>query len=162
MEILRGPADEQLAAGIAAQVERLVGFFRRLTPPPELSPTATAALATLERFGPCRLTVLAAQAGVTQPAMSQLIRRLEEAGLAGREPDPADGRVVLVRVTAPGIALLARRRVIRARRLAVMLRELSPQDRAAMAAALPAMEALAGADPGVAAVTLAARQLRAT
>jgi DNA-binding MarR family transcriptional regulator len=148
MEILRGPADEALAVGIAARVERLVAFFRRLTPPHELSLTATSALGTLERSGPCRLTVLATQAGVTQPSMTQLIRRLEEAGLAGREPDPADGRVVLVRITVPGIALLARRRAVRAQRLAVMLCELSPEDRAALAAALPAMEALASADLG--------------
>ena len=161
MEILRGLAEDDLAVLIAAQVERLAGFFRRLTPPSELSHTATSALATLERLGPCRLTVLAAQAGVTQPAMSQLIRRLEEAGLAGREPDPADGRVVLARITAPGTALLARRRAIRAQRLAVMLRELSPQHRAALAAALPVMEALASADPGVAARTIAARPLPA-
>jgi DNA-binding MarR family transcriptional regulator len=162
MEALRGPADEELAAGIAARVERLVGLFRRLTPPHELSVTASSALAMVERSGPCRLTVLATQAGVTQPAMTQLIRRLEEAGLAGREPDPADGRGVLVRVTAPGSALLARRRAIRAQQLAVMLRQLSQQDRAALAAALPAMDALASADLGVATLTTAARPLPAT
>ena len=145
MENPRGPTDDELAAGLAAGVERLVGMLRRLSPPGELSPTAAATLAALERSGPGRLTFLAAQAGVTQPAMTQLISRLEEAGLAGREPDPADGRVVLVRITADGRAMVARRRAIRARRLAVMLAGLSPQDRAALAAALPAMDALASA-----------------
>jgi DNA-binding MarR family transcriptional regulator len=159
MEILHGLTDEELAVRIAARIERLVGFFRRLSPPHELSLTAISALATLDRLGPCRLTALAGQAGVTQPSMTQVIRWLEEAGLARREPDPADGRVVLVRITAPGLALLARRRAIRAQRLAVMLAELSPADRAALAAALPAMEALASAGPGEPA-RAAARPLR--
>jgi DNA-binding MarR family transcriptional regulator len=147
MENPRGLTDDELAAGVAAGVERLVGMLRRLSPPGEVSPATGSALAALERSGPCRLTVLAAQMGVTQPAMTQLISRLEEAGLVGREPDPADGRVVLVRITADGSAMLARRRAIRGKRLAVILAGLSPQDRAALAAALPAMDALASARP---------------
>jgi len=140
--------DDALANGVAVRLERLLGLFRRLSPPHELSLTATSVLATLERSGPGRLTVLAAREGVTQPAMTQLISRLEEADLAAREPDPADGRVVLVRMTATGRAMLARRREIRAGRLAVMLAALTPDDRAALAAALPAMDALASAVPG--------------
>jgi DNA-binding MarR family transcriptional regulator len=142
MDISGGLPDDELATEVMAMVERLVGMLRRLTPPGELSPTARATLGTLERSGPCRLTVLAAQAGVTQPAMTQLISRLEETGLAGREPDPADGRVVLVRITADGRAMLARRRAAQAERLTVMLAGLSPEHRAALAAALPAMDAL--------------------
>jgi DNA-binding MarR family transcriptional regulator len=46
-----------------------------------LSLTATATLATLDRSGPSRLTWLAVREGVTQPAMTQLITRLEDAGL---------------------------------------------------------------------------------
>jgi DNA-binding MarR family transcriptional regulator len=137
--------DRTLAAGVAAGLERLIGLFRSMSPPSGLSLTAAATLATLERSGPRRLTVLAAQEGVTQPAMTQLIARLQDSGLVTREADPADGRVVQVRLTDEGRETLARRRAVRAERLAVILARLSPQDRAALAAALPAVDALASA-----------------
>ena len=134
--------ERALAAGMAAGLERLIRLFRRLSPEGGLSFTAAATLATLERSGPCRLTSLAASEGVSQPAMTQLIGRLQHAGLVGRQPDPADGRVVEVHITGRGAALLARRRAARAERLAGMLAHLSPEDRAALAAALPAIDAL--------------------
>jgi len=141
--------NQTLAAGVAAGIERLIGLLRWLSPPSGLSLTATATLATLERSGPARLSALAASEGVTQPAMTQLIARLEEAGLVTRATDPADGRAVEVRITAEGQALLARRRVYRAERLARMLAELSPEEQVALAAALPAMDALTSAHRGV-------------
>jgi DNA-binding MarR family transcriptional regulator len=134
-----------LAAGVAAALERLMGLFRSLTPPSGLSLTAAATLATLERSGPSRLTSLAVREGVTQPAMTQLIGRLQESGLVDRTADPSDGRVVQVRVTDEGRAMLARRRAVRAERLAEILARLSPDEQAALSATLPAMDALANA-----------------
>src|SRR5713226_9421277 len=95
-------AERTLAAGVAAGLERLIGLFRSLSPPDGLSLTAAATLATLERSGPRRLTALATQEGVTQPAMTQLIARLQDSGLVSREADEQDGRVVQVRLTRPG------------------------------------------------------------
>jgi DNA-binding MarR family transcriptional regulator len=144
-------ADEALAAGVAAAIERLLGLFRSLSPASGLSLTAAATLATLERSGPCRLTWLATREGVTQPAMTQLIARLQDAGLVDRKADPADGRVVQIRITADGRAVLAHRRAVRADRLTRLLERLSPDEREALAAALPAMDALASAqraEPG--------------
>jgi len=120
----------------------MIGLFRSLSPADGLSLTAAATLATLERSGPRRLTSLAAREGVTQPAMTQLVARLEDSGLVCRDPDPADGRVVQVRLTGEGRELLARRRAVRAERLAVIMAGLSREDLDALAAALPAMEAL--------------------
>jgi DNA-binding MarR family transcriptional regulator len=143
-------AERALAAGVAAGLERLIGLFRWLSPPSGLSLTAAA---TLDRGGPRRLTALAAREGVTQPAMTQLVARLQDTGLVDRVPDPADGRVVQVRITAEGQAMLARRRAVRAERVAGLLARLSPDEQAALAAALPAMDALANAqreDPLVA------------
>ena len=88
-------APESLAAALATDFERIVGLFRSLSPAIGLSTTAAATLAGVERLGPQRLTLLAAREGVTQPAMTQLISRLEESGLVRREPSPDDGRVVL-------------------------------------------------------------------
>ena len=141
--------ERTLAVGIASGLERLIGLVRSLTPPDGISLTAAATLATLERSGPRRLTALAVQEGVTQPAMTQLIGRLQDAGLVRREADPADGRVVQVRLTDQGRETLARRRAVRAERLAAVLDQISPEDRAALSAALPAIDALASAQRGV-------------
>jgi DNA-binding MarR family transcriptional regulator len=145
MDVPREPPEQVLAADVAAGLERLFGLFRRLSPPSGLSLTAAATLATLDRAGPCRLTSLAAREAVTQPAMTQLVDRLQQAGFAARGPDPADGRVVQVRITDEGRAMLAHRRAIRTGRLAGMLAELSPAEQAVLAAALPAIEALTNA-----------------
>jgi DNA-binding MarR family transcriptional regulator len=102
----------------------------------------------LERSGPSRLTWLAAREGVTQPAMTQLIARLKDAGLVDRAADPADGRVVQVRITGDGRAMLAGRRAVRAERVAGLLDRISPGEREALAAALPAMDALVNAERG--------------
>ena len=141
----RTTAPDSLAAELAADFERIVGLFRSLSPASGLTMTAAATLAGIERLGPQRLTVLAAREGVTQPAMTQLISRLEESGLVRREPCAEDGRVVLVDITEQGRATLAHRRSARAERLAAIIAQLSPDHRAALAAALPALDALASA-----------------
>ena len=148
MDISAGSPERALATEVAAGLERAAGLIRSLSPPGGLSLTAASTLATLERSGPCRLTSLAASQGVTQPAMTQLIARLREAGLVERAADPGDGRVVQIRITADGRALLARRRAVRAERLAGLLAQLRPEEQAALAAALPAIAALASARPG--------------
>ncbi len=129
-------------AELSAALEELVRLFRRLSPATGLSLTAAATLASLDRDGPARLTELATQQGVTQPAMTQLVTRLQEAGLAERGPDPADGRVVLVRVTDAGRTELSRRREVRTARLTTLSARLGADERAALFAALPAVEAL--------------------
>ena len=134
---------DSIAAALAADLERIVGLYRSLSPASGLSMTAAATLAGIERLGPQRLTLLAAREGVTQPAMTQLISRLEESGLVRREPSPDDGRVVLVAITGQGRATLAHRRSARAERLAGIIAQLSPDHRAALTAALPALDALA-------------------
>jgi len=132
--------DSELA--LAVGLGRVVSLMRSLDVPRETSLTSMSTLATLERMGPCRLTELAIYEGVTQPAMTQLVSRLEDAGLAERRRDPDDGRVVRVFLTDGGAAALARRRAAQAERLAALLAEVSEEDRAALAAALPAIDRL--------------------
>jgi DNA-binding MarR family transcriptional regulator len=128
---------------LAASFERLFATLRRLNPSQEISLTAASTLRTLERDGPHRISDLAAREGVSQPAMTQLVGRLERDGQVERGADPADGRAVLVRVTAAGRALLRRRRERRADRLHELVEALSAEDRAAILAALPALDRLA-------------------
>lgn len=132
------------SAEVAATLERLFRLVRWLSPA-GLSLTAAATLGTLDRSGPCRLTDLAAREGVTQPAMTQLIARMAGQGLVERVPDPQDGRVVQVRLTGPGRALIAARRAARSERVSGLLAALSQTERAALIAALPALNALAAA-----------------
>jgi DNA-binding MarR family transcriptional regulator len=137
-------AGHELALQVVTGLERLIGLFRTLSAPNELSLTAVATMATLERAGPVRLTSLAASEGVTQPAMTQLVSRLQDMGLAERVTDPDDGRAVQVRITRAGQAMLASRRAARADRLLTLLDRLSDAEREALAAALPAFTALTG------------------
>ena len=136
---------DDLAGDLGAVLERLVALIRSLNTASPLSRTASGTLATLERSGPSRLTALATREGVTQPAMTQLVGRLEDSGLVRREPDPSDGRVVRVVITDEGLALMARRRAERATQLAALLGRLAPEQQRALADALPALSALADA-----------------
>jgi DNA-binding MarR family transcriptional regulator len=138
-------APHSQAAEVAAGLSRLLSLIRWLSPP-GLSLTTAATLARLAESGPTRLTALAASEGVTQPAMTQLVGRLEEAGLAVRCADPDDGRVVNVQVTDAGRGLVAERRAVRADRLSALLGRLSQADQDALAAALPAINALTSLD----------------
>jgi DNA-binding MarR family transcriptional regulator len=115
----------------------------------DLSLTAVATLSSLDRAGAQRVTTLAAEQGVSQPSMTQLVQRLEQRGLIVRGTDPADGRVALVRLTDRGRAALIARRERNAERIAGLLGDLpEPDVRAlgdALAAVLPAMRARLGA-----------------
>jgi DNA-binding MarR family transcriptional regulator len=128
---------------LSASLERLVAMVRRLTPPSGLSLTAISTLRTLELTGPCRLSELATGQGVTQPAMTQLVTRLERDGYAERGGSPDDARVVLVRLTAAGRDLLRHRRRTRTEELRALLDRLPARDREAVFGAVPALNLLA-------------------
>ncbi len=64
-----------------------------------------ALLANLDTEG-TSITNLAAKAGVTRQAASQLVREIEARGYLERRPDPKDGRVVMVWRTERGQRLL--------------------------------------------------------
>ena len=66
-----------------------------------VSRTEVGVLRTLND-GPRRITELAAEERVTQPAITLLVNRLEERGWVKRIPDPSDGRAVLVSLTPKG------------------------------------------------------------
>ena len=67
----------------------------------EVSRTEIGVLRSLfER--PRRITELAASEGVTQPAITMLVNRLEDRGWVARTSDPNDGRAVLVTLTPEG------------------------------------------------------------
>jgi DNA-binding MarR family transcriptional regulator len=71
----------------------------------EIQPGHNTVLRYLGEDG-ARPSELAAKAGVTRQAVTKLLDDLERLGLAKREPDPADGRGVVVRYTPRGLAAL--------------------------------------------------------
>jgi DNA-binding MarR family transcriptional regulator len=133
---------DDLATAASAALERTLRMLRSVTVSEGLSYTSASTLGTLERTGPRRLTALAESEGVTQPAMTQVVTRLQELGFVTRAADPDDGRVVLVAISDAGRAELARRSEIRASALRDRLAALSPAQREALRAALPVLDAL--------------------
>lgn len=58
----------------------------------------------LDDEGPLRISGLTAASGVSQPAMTELVARLQREGLVTRLSDPQDARATLVDITARGRA----------------------------------------------------------
>jgi DNA-binding MarR family transcriptional regulator len=116
----------------------------------DLSLTALSTLATIERTGPRRLGDLALSEGVTQPSMSALVSQLESLGLADRQADERDGRVVRVAITPAGREHLSTLRRSGASVFEILVDKLSPRDAASLRSALPVfrrMLELADDDP---------------
>ena len=92
---------DELAAALPQRASALTRiFFARTTT--GLSRTEVGLLAALSTR-PRRVTELAAMEGITQPAVTQLVNRLERRGWVERHTDERDARAVL---TAAGQAAL--------------------------------------------------------
>jgi DNA-binding MarR family transcriptional regulator len=93
-----------------------------------LTPTSTAALATIERHGPVTPSELAEIERVKRPTVTRTLACLEREGLIERTPDPADGRSSLVSINAAGRERLRRLRGRKNAYLARRMRELPAAD----------------------------------
>ncbi|MFD8814261.1 MarR family winged helix-turn-helix transcriptional regulator [Streptomyces sp. NPDC059627] len=120
-------------------VEQLVRHVRQSATAGGLSTAASATLARLGREGPLRLTELARAEGVSQPGMTQLVGRLERAGLVARSADSTDGRGVRVEITPTGLDVFRQRRAERAHALHELIEELTEPEQRAVRLALPAL-----------------------
>jgi DNA-binding MarR family transcriptional regulator len=94
----------------------------------ELTPTAAAALATVERHGPLTPSELAEIERVKRPTATRTLRVLGKASLVERAPDPEDGRSALVSITAAGRERLRRLRGRKNAYLARRMRDLPAAD----------------------------------
>lgn len=112
-----------------------------------LTPTQLAALSTVERSGPLRLGDLAAAERVAPSTLTRMVSALEERGYVKRRAVPGDARAWELAVTVSGREVLDRIRQESTVLLADSLLMLSPDQLAALAAALPALEHLADAAP---------------
>jgi len=137
------PATDPQATDFALALEEMTRIMIRLPSIEKLSFTTLSVLHTLSRRSPMRLTDLTATEQVTQSAITQIVTRLERDGLASRRPDPKDGRVVLVHITEKGANVIDSRRLERIARLSNMMEGLTPEEKQAIASALPALRRLA-------------------
>jgi DNA-binding MarR family transcriptional regulator len=132
---------------VAAGIDHLVMWARRQATA-QVSTSTITTLDTLLAEGPLRVSQLAEREAISQPGMTTLIDRLEAAGQAERIPDPSDGRATLVRITEVGRKVLAARQADRTAALVAELERLDETDRAALIAALPAVQRLIGRQKG--------------
>lgn len=108
----------------------------------DLSPSLAAALATVERHGPLTPSELAAREAIKRPTATRIVAKLADDALVERAGDPQDGRVSLVSITAAGRALLRQMRMRKNAYLASRLRELEPEEIAALERAAEVLEHL--------------------
>lgn len=138
-----GPGEEaaRLAADLRAALGPLVRRLRRFRPDDELTLSQTSALVRIDRDGPTTGSELAAAEGIRPQSMATILGRLYERGLVVRRPDPADGRRLLVSLSDAGREGLRGARREKSRRLArAIADELTPEEQAVLAAALPLLE----------------------
>ena len=133
------PSTSDLASRLRLDISRMARRLRQEAGA-ELSPSQTAALATIERHGPLTPSELAERERVQRPTVTRVLARLEEAGLIVRAGDPADRRSSLVTVSPAGRELLAVLRTRKDAYLARRLAALSPEDREALDRAAAILE----------------------
>lgn len=109
---------------------------------PELPDAQIEVLRTLPAGAARSPGELAAELGLSRPTVSNLLKAMESAGLVTREVPEGDRRRVEVRASARAIGLLERFDRASAAILAEALAGLGDADRAALAAAVPALERL--------------------
>jgi DNA-binding MarR family transcriptional regulator len=138
--------DSGLASSLRVSVARLNRRLRtEREDDPGVSLGGLAVLAVLFREGDRSVGQLATAERVQPPSMTRTVSCLEKDGLVERLAHETDGRQVVVRLTQAGRDLLAADRRRRDAWLARRLRELSPEDRAALRQAAPILERLSNA-----------------
>ena len=111
-----------------------------------LTPTQVAALSTVDRSGPLRLSELAAVEGIAPSTLTRLVAALEDRGYVQRGAVASDARASELAITPRGREVLDRIRQESTTVLASSLASLQPRSARRAGAALPAIEQLADGD----------------
>lgn len=102
-------AREEVLADLVREVRQCAGlgasFFRAAAGRVRLTAADIQVVDILDAGGPTTAGRLAELTGLTTGAITQMLDRLETAGLVRRERDPADGRRVIVRLAGDGDAM---------------------------------------------------------
>ena len=111
-----------------------------------LSPTLTAALASIDNHGPLTPSELADRERIKRPTATRLIASLEGSGLVARTSDPSDRRSSLIAVTPEGRELMRTLRTRKDAYLARRLAKLTADERETLARAADVLERLLAED----------------
>jgi DNA-binding MarR family transcriptional regulator len=114
---------------------RLLRLARTADATMDLDGPRASALSVLVFGGPVPIGRLAGIEQVSPPAITKTVAALEAAGLAERIRSATDRRVVLVRATRRGVAVLERGRAARVQVIADLLAPVSERDRRTLARA---------------------------
>jgi DNA-binding MarR family transcriptional regulator len=112
----------------------------------ELSPSHASALSAVELHGPLTPSELADIERIKRPTATRVLHGLEQEDLVARTPDPKDGRSALISLTAEGRERLRRLRRRKNAYLARRMRDLDPDDVAALQRSAGILERLLEAD----------------
>ncbi|WP_327676526.1 MarR family transcriptional regulator [Kitasatospora sp. NBC_00458] len=120
---------------------------RRIAAEAELTlpPGDYTLLTQIEHWQPVRLSTVAERLEVDRSSLTPQTRRLEDAGLIVRLPDPVDHRAQLVQVTDRGQAVLERLWQARSQALAGLLEGWADADVALLTESLSALAGSVGA-----------------
>ena len=130
---------EAVAAELRPVLLRLARELRKETEQLGITARQATLLWLVKRSPGLSLAELAAEEGISPPAMSGHVDRLERAGFLRRERSTDDRRRVGLRLTDDGERLMRRIRARRTSWLADRLRTLEPAELEAVEAAVPAL-----------------------
>ncbi len=135
---------ELVAAELRPVLVRLARELRKETEQLGVTARQATLLWLVKRRPGLSLAELAAEEGITPPALSGNVDRLERAGLIERVRATDDRRRVGLRLTEEGSRLLRRVRARRTTWLAERLGKLEPSELEAVEAAIPALARIVG------------------
>jgi DNA-binding MarR family transcriptional regulator len=131
---------EDMATGLHSAAIRLLRMLRKEDQASGISGPRLSALSVLVFGGSTSLAELAAAEQVKPPTMSRIVEGLVRGGLATREPDPANRRMVRIAATPEGTKLLEAGRQRRVRALTQRLNRLADSEQRALARASELLE----------------------
>ena len=138
---------ETVAAELRPVLIRLARELRKETEQLGITARQATLLWLVKRSPGMSLAELASEEGISAPALSGHVDRLERAGLLERVRSSDDRRRVGLRLTAEGERLMRRIRARRTTWLADRLKSLDSSELEAVGAALPALMSLVEAKP---------------
>ena len=143
-DVSRQPTERerQLAEHLRVALGRLNRSLRLTKAQKDLPSSQREVLMAIARAGSLRLSDLAREEGLNPTMLSRIVAKLEGAKMVTRTCDPADARVIHVAATPEGLALRERIRSERTDVLLFALSRLSKQEKQALSAATPALEAI--------------------
>ena len=118
----------------AEKFMRLMDRLRRLGPgnaPPKEAKISPSQLSLIDyaAYNPgCGVQAMAEGLRLATPTVSISVRQLEKAGFMERQPDPQDGRAVLLFLTPEGQEFHQRTLEFRCKKFSSLLTELTPQE----------------------------------